>query len=471
MKRAIFVLLFTACGGETPPPVAPRTVVESAASFEAEARTILDEIVAIDTSHGNETRVAKAIGERFKTAGIPFEIVEPEPGRGSVIARLKGTGKKKPLLLVAHIDVVPIEGQPWSTQPFVPTTKDGFLYGRGVGDDKSMAAAFAATLIDLAREKTPLSRDVIVALTAGEETGGFVGVKWLVEHKKELIDAEVALNEGGYLLTTNDQSAIELVGIGVSEKAYQSFRLVAHGKGGHSSVPTPGVDPVVTLARALLKIGELKFTPHVLPDVAGFLGAAARWETGPVAAALQRTAQSAPKISAEDEHTLSNDRSYGALVHTTCVTTMLSAAPADNVLPTSAEAVVNCRILPDETRDQTRARIVEAIGDATIDVTPTNDQGIGPSSPRTGEAPDAITRVAKAMWPNAPVVPVMGTGATDSRHLRAAGIVSYGISTSPMPLADVRAGHGAHGPDERRPIKWLGPGARLAREIVITIAK
>jgi acetylornithine deacetylase/succinyl-diaminopimelate desuccinylase-like protein len=150
---------------------------------------------------------------------------------------------------------------------------------------------------------------------------------------------------------------------------------------------------------------------------------------------------------------------------------MLSGSPADNVLPTTAEAVVNCRILPDETREVVRTRLVEAIGDSSIDVSLVQDQGVGPSSSRTGEGPDAIARVAHQTWPSAQIVTSMGTGATDSRHLRAVGIASYGISSAPMSLAEVRAGHGAHGPDERRPIAWLGPGARFTRDVVLALAK
>lgn len=440
-------------------------------SFEDEARALLVSLSAVDTSHGRETDALRPIAEELKRAGVPVEIIESAPGRGNLIARLAGNGTKKPLLLLAHVDVVPIEGQPWTVPPFPTTEKDGFLWGRGVADDKSMAAAFTAIVLDLARKKTPLSRDVILALTADEELGGFAGVKWLLDHHKNLLDAEVALNEGGALMTTNDFSDVQLVGLGVAEKSYQSYHVVARGGGGHSSIPKPGDDPALSLARALVKIGEHEFPAHVLPEAKGWLAASASWEKPPLSNALTRAAETAPKVRGEDERLLGADRSYNALIRTTCVTTMLKGSPQDNVLPTSAEAIVNCRILPDETPAGTRDTLTRVIGDPKITVTPDDDHGIGPPAPLEGEIPSLIERAARESFPNAKIVRSMSTGATDSRHLRAAGIVAYGLADAPTSIEEVRAGHSAHGPDERRPTKWLGPGARYLREVVLAIAR
>src|SRR4051794_30351886 len=178
-------------------PVAGAPSTAYPGSFEAEARALLVELAAVDTSHGGETIALRPVADRLKSAGVAVEIAGSAPGRGNLVARIKGNGSKKPLLLLAHIDVVPGEGQPWSVPAFPPTEKDGFLWGRGIADDKAMAAVFTAIVLELARNKTPLSRDVILALTAGEETGGFEGVQWLLKNRRELIDAEVALNEGG----------------------------------------------------------------------------------------------------------------------------------------------------------------------------------------------------------------------------------------------------------------------------------
>jgi acetylornithine deacetylase/succinyl-diaminopimelate desuccinylase-like protein len=443
----------------------------SFSSFEAEARFLLERMVAVDSSHGHETDVLTPVAADLKRAGVTSEIVESSPGRGNLIARLKGNGSKKPLLLLAHVDVVPVEGQPWTAKPFVPVEKDGFLTGRGVADDKSMAAAFTAIVLQLARDKTPLDRDVILALTADEEQGGVAGVQWLLKNRRAMVDAEIILNEGGGQLTTDDFSDVQLVSISVAEKTYQSYRLVAKGGGGHSSVPKPGDDPALALARALVKVGEFRFPARVLPEVKGWLGAAAGWEKAPLGPALRHAAEHAPALDADDERILGGDRQYNALVRTTCITTMLKAAPQDNVLPTSAEATVNCRILPDETREATRDTLMKVIADPAIEVTPIGNHGLGPSSPIDGEVPALIEKAARAHFPNAKVVRSMTTGGTDSRHFRAAGMLAYGIGCAPTSLAEGRAGRGAHGPDERRPVKWLGPGARYLRDVVLSIVR
>src|SRR5439155_18914341 len=228
-------------------------------ALETEARQILDQLLRVDTSHGNETAALQPVLARFQQAGIRAQIFESAPGRGNMVARVPGSGKKRPLLLLAHIDVVPVEGQPWTVPPFQPTEKDGFLYARGVSDDKAMAAAFTAIALEAARGPQKLSRDLIVALTAGEETGGLVGVRWLAQNHRDLLDAELALNEGGALVVTPDLARMESVQISVAEKTFQSYQLVVKGKGGHSSVPPTDSDPVVTLARALQRIGESRF--------------------------------------------------------------------------------------------------------------------------------------------------------------------------------------------------------------------
>lgn len=509
MRRALHLslLLSIACGQEPapklPPPTAaspapasslasvvtpadttPRSGVTPAPlSFDDEARALLLQLAAVDTSHGGETKALRPIAERLRASGVQVDIVEPpsSPGRGNLIARIKGNGSKRPLLLIAHVDVVPVEGQPWTVPPFPPTEKDGFIWGRGVADDKSMAAAFTAIALELAREgrgsedakrdQTALSRDVILALTAGEETGGFEGAKFLVEKKKELIDAEFALNEGGGMVTTQDFSDVQLVGIGVAEKSYQSYRIIARGGGGHSSIPKPGDDPALSLARALVRVGELKFSARVLPQVKNWFSAAASWEKAPLDGSLKSAAATSPRLLPADEKVIAPDRTYGSLIRTTCVTTMLQGSPQDNVLPTSAEAVVNCRILPDETREQTQAAIVKAINDPKIEVKWESDHGVGPMSPADGEIVSIIEKVATRSFPKAKVVTSMSTGATDSRHLRAAGIVSYGLGCAPTSIEEARSGRGAHGPDERRPTRWLGPGARYLRDVVLAIAK
>ena len=437
---------------------------------ETEAREILDQLLRVDTSHGNETAALQPLLRRFQGAGVQARLLESAPGRGNLVARVRGTGAKRPLLLLAHIDVVPVEGQPWTVPPFQPTEKDGYLYARGVSDDKAMAAAFTAIALEAARGPQKLGRDLIVALTAGEETGGLAGARWLAQNHRDLIDAELALNEGGALVVAPDLSRMESVQIGVAEKTFQSYALTVKGKGGHSSVPPTDWDPVVTLARALQRVGDLRFPAKVLPESREGIALQARREKPPLSTALEHAAQEGA-VSPQDEAIIGKDRLANAQVRTTCVTTMLKAAPQDNVLPTSAQATVNCRILPDETREQTQARLAQAIADPAVELKPLDDIGFAKPSPISGPVTQAVHAAARSLWGGVPVSHSMGTGATDSRHLREIGIQSYGLGGAPGTQDDQRAGRAAHGADERRPIKWMGEGVRFLREVTLQLAR
>ena len=428
---------------------------------------LLTQLVSVDTSQGHETEALKPVLALFQQAGIPAQLLESAPGRGNLIARLKGDGSRKPLLLLAHIDVVPVEGQKWNTPPFTPTERDGYLYGRGVGDDKAMAASIVEVALGLKGQK--LNRDVIVALTSGEETGGNEGVQWLVKNHRDLIDAELALNEGGALQLANDGSKVQVVGLAVAEKTYQSFQLRAHGPGGHSSVPPTDKDPALQLARALVEIGEYRFPAHVIPEARAQLAAAARIEPQPLSGALAEASCGA--LSPDVLDAIGRERVYNAMIRTTCVTTQLKGSPQDNVLPTVTEAVVNCRILPDETIDQTAARLREAIADPGIEMTPVNTFGPGGKAPLTGPVPDAVAVAAHKVFGDATVVESLQLGATDSRYLREIGIAAYGVATAPSSIDDTRKGFGSHGANERRPLKWLKPGTEFLRALVAALAR
>jgi acetylornithine deacetylase/succinyl-diaminopimelate desuccinylase-like protein len=438
--------------------------------IETEAREILDQLLRVDTSHGNETAALQPLVMRFQSAGVQAQLLESAPGRGNLVARVRGTGAKRPLLLLAHIDVVPVEGQPWTVPPFQPTEKDGYLYARGVSDDKAMAAAFTAIALEAARGPQKLGRDLIVALTAGEETGGLAGARWLAQNHRDLIDAELALNEGGALVVAPDLSRMESVQIGVAEKTFQSYALTVKGKGGHSSVPPTDWDPVVTLARALQRVGDLRFPAKVLPESREGIALQARREKPPLSTALEHAAKEGA-VSPQDEAIIGKDRLANAQVRTTCVTTMLKAAPQDNVLPTTAQATVNCRILPDETREQTQARLAQAIADPAVELKPLDDIGFAKPSPISGPVTEAVRAAARSLWGGVPVSHSMGTGATDSRHLREIGIQSYGLGGAPGTQDDQRAGRAAHGADERRPIRWMGEGVRFLREVTLQLAR
>ena len=324
--------------------------------------------------------------------------------------------------------------------------------------------------LELARSHAPLTRDVIVALTAGEETGGSAGARWLTENHKELLDADIALNEGGAALLADDFSKAVSVSIGVSEKVFQTYQLVVKGKGGHSSQPPTTGDPVVILAHALIRVGEHRFTPRVLPEARAAFESWVGSAEPQYVAALRHVIASAPRISAADDAALSKSQLYNAEIRTTCVTTMLKAAPQDNALPTTAEATVNCRILPGETPAQVHAELERIIGDPTVTVTDWPNIGAGGSTPFDGEVVDAVKKAAAGAYPGAPVVPGMGTGASDSRHLRNIGIRAFGVSPGAFTLGEGKSGHLAHGADERKSARWLLSTADFFRDVVRALA-
>jgi acetylornithine deacetylase/succinyl-diaminopimelate desuccinylase-like protein len=445
-----------------PPPPAPPE------PFALAYRHLLDAMVRVDTSHGNETAVLEPIAAKYRELGVPVQILESAPGRGNLVARLKGSGQKRPLLLLAHVDVVPVEGQPWTVPPFEVTEKDGFLWGRGVNDDKAMAAAIVTTTLELAKEKAPLSRDIIVALTAGEETGGGAGAHWLVENHKELLDAEVALNEGSGLELSDDGQKVRHANVAVSEKLFQTFKLVVAGKGGHSSMPPTDGDPVTTLARALEKIGTHRFPAHVLPEAKAAFAQQVDGSPPALALALRHGIASAPRLLAADDKIITTDRFLNAQVRTTCVATTLAAAPQDNILPTTAEAQVNCRILPGETRDAVLATLKATVADPQVSIAFGALLGGGDVAPMSPEIEAAVKKVVAARFPGADVAPSMVTGATDSRYLRLLGIKAYGVS--PVALARPELSHFAHGPDERAPVRWFTEGGLYVKDVIRALA-
>lgn len=432
------------------------------------ARRLLDELVAVDTSNppGNEEKAAKLVAARLRAAGIEPEIVPFAPGRANVVARLRGDGSRKPLLLLAHLDVVGAAGQPWSTPPFRVTEKDGWLYGRGVTDDKSWVAMATALVIELRKSRAPLRRDVILALTGDEESGG-AGIRYILEHKKDLIgDAEYALNEGGGILL-DGQGKARLVSLGTAEKTFQDFSLVARGVGGHSSVPNDE-NAIYRLAGALQKIAAYKFVTRLTPAVRDSLRATAVTQPEARAKAMRAAADvkgdTIPPalLAVIDAHPM-----VRALTRTTCVATMASGGTRDNALPVEARATVNCRIMPMETIASVHETL-KKLAAGLADVELVDDFGVGPEVPNGGPVRAAVERATRAVWgADVPVVARIGLGASDSRFLRKAGIQSYGIGVMAKPDELTR---NAHGPDEGAPASSFPRGVTFLRAIVEALA-
>jgi acetylornithine deacetylase/succinyl-diaminopimelate desuccinylase-like protein len=455
-------LLLALCVLAAPPPApAPR-----------EMRTLLSELVAVDTSNppGNETAAARVAARWLQEAGISSQLVELAPGRAHLIARLPGQGQGRPVLVLAHLDTVPARREEWSSDPWTLTERDGFLLGRGVQDNKGMAAASILALRRLAREQPRRSRDLVLVLSADEEVGTRAGLDALLQQRPELGEAEFALNEGGLTELGADRARVRFVNLQAAERVSRQVVLKAQGPGGHSSVPPATPSPLVRLAAAVARVGALTFPPRLTPVTRLNVEGRLKVTQGETAEALRRVAAhpDAPPLEAVD--TLARlDPALAAVLRTTCVPTVFTAGSRPNVIPASAEATLNCRLLPDEDIQGVRARIVEAVADPDIQVEMSLEPPDSPASPVGDNAlVRAATAAAARVWPGAPVFPRMSTGTTESTALRRAGIAAYGIDLFALTPEDART---AHAPNERVPVASLQPGAEFVHRLLGELVK
>jgi acetylornithine deacetylase/succinyl-diaminopimelate desuccinylase-like protein len=433
------------------------------------AREIFQQLIEINTtdSVGDCTAAAKAMAERLKAAGFPDEDVKvlgPNPRKGNLVARLRGTGARKPILLLAHLDVVEAKREDWSFDPFKFLEKDGYYYSRGTSDDKAMAAIFIANLIRLKQEGQEgfkPDRDIIVALTADEEGGDYNGVEWLLKNHPELIEAEFGINEGGGGAIRGGKRLFNAVQ--ASEKVYQSFLFEVKNKGGHSSRPVKD-NAIYQLAAALQRLAGFDFPVNLNEVTRAYFERVSKLESGETAAAMKGMIQNPP--DARSLAYLENAPAYNATMRTTCVATMLEAGHAENALPQAARATVNCRILPTETAEATRETLTKVVNDSRVAITRIRQPKPSPPSPLTAEVMKPIETVTQQMWPGVPVVPVMSTGATDSLYLRKAGIPVYGTSGIFSDIDDGRA----HGKDERIGVKSFYEGQEYLYRLVKAFA-
>ena len=435
----------------------------------ADARALLEELVGIDTSNppGQEEKAARAVAAHLTAAGVKYELVPFAPGRSSLVARLRGDGKKRPLILMAHLDVVGAANQPWTTPPFQLTEKDGWLYGRGVSDDKGWAALATTVFVELAQKKTRLHRDVILVLAGDEESGG-AGVRNLLETRKELIgDAELALNEGGGI-KLDATGKVVAIGFQASEKTYQDFEIVARGHGGHSAVPNDE-NAIYRLARGLAKLETFRFAPRLTPAVREMLRAAAQTQPEPRATALRKVADSQDAPPADALAILDSYPLTRAMTRTSCVATLVQGGTRENALPVEAKANVNCRILPVESVADVAKQLTAVLADPLLEVHAKTEFGAGPEIPIDGPVRAALRKVADEQFGKTVVVAAgVGLGATDSRFLRKAGIQSYGVGLLPKPEELIR---NPHGPDEAVPVASVAMGEKFLRALVRELAE
>ncbi|MGH7555990.1 MAG: M20/M25/M40 family metallo-hydrolase [Longimicrobiales bacterium] len=434
------------------------------------ARDIFRELIEINTTpSGSTTEAAEAMAARLVAAGFPKQdvhVVGPNARRGNLVARLRGSASAaKPLLLLAHLDVVEARREDWSMDPFTFLERGGYFYGRGTSDDKAMAAIWITNLIRLHREGVRPDRDIIVALTADEEGGDDNGVEWLLANKRPLIDAQYALNEGGGGQIRNGKRLLNAVQ--ASEKVYLSLRLTTTHEGGHSSRPGPE-NAIYRLAHALSRVEKYRFAANLTEVTRAYFARMAELESGQLAGDMRGVTKSTPDAGAVER--LSDVPYFNALLRTTCVATQLEGGHAENALPQMARGIVNCRILPGESPEDVQRALIAAIGDEKVEVTPIAEAKPSPPSPLVPEVIAPIEKITREMWPGVPVVPIMSTGATDGLFLRQAGIPVYGVSGLFGDIDDNRA----HGRDERISVDAFYDGLeflyRLTKSLALPVA-
>ena len=467
---AMLVSLLVACGGEQE---SVESVVETAAPksellpHQQMAKDILRELVEIDTTQaGNTTIAAEAIAARLLAEGFAAEdihVIGPTADRGNLVVRYRGRDAgRQPILLLAHLDVVTADPADWELDPFVLTERDGYFIGRGTRDDKDEASVNISNLIRLKREGFQPDRDIIVALTADEETGDQNGVTWLLENHRDLIDAEFAFSEGGDGVIRDGKHVANLVQ--ATEKVYLTYVLETTDPGGHSSVPKKD-NAIYRIADALIRIRAHDF-PIVLNEVTSmYFERSADLADDEMAKAMRGITQH--PIDPAAAAYLSQTPTYNALLRTTCVATLTEAGHAENALPQRARTTVNCRMLPTEDSDAVLETLITIIGDPRISVTETYPAIASPPSPVSGELLVALEELTEQYWPGVPVIPTMGTGATDGLYLRNAGIPVYGVAGIFYDIAaDTR-----HGLNERVQIKAFFEGQEFMYQLTKRMTK
>jgi acetylornithine deacetylase/succinyl-diaminopimelate desuccinylase-like protein len=408
------------------------------------AREILEELVELPTTAAEGTsRAAQAMAERLVAAGFPEEdvrVLGPDAQTANLVARLRGRDPRaRPILMMAHIDVVPARREDWSVDPWTFSEREGWFYGRGTHDNKAGAAMLVANFIRLKREGWRPERDLIILLTGDEETTQR-SVQWLLAEHRSLIDAELAFNtDGGGVMTRNNRPAV--FEVQASEKIYADYQLEVTDSGGHSSLARPD-NPIYILSAALTRIGEHRFPLHVNDVTRMFLERSAAREAGQTALDMRAVAAVPPDLAAAGR--LSRSPFYNANLRTTCVATRVDAGHANNALPQLARAVINCRILPGVPGADVEA-IIRQLAGPRVKVSVLEAPVSSPPSPVTPALLSRLEGLAAPSWPGVPVVPTMSTGATDGMFTRGAGIPTYGVSALDTDPEDVRA----HGKDER----------------------
>ena len=434
------------------------------------ARDIFKELIEInttDTPAGNVTTAAEAMANRFRAAGFPAEdisVIGPLPNKKNLVVRLHGRGQGKPILFLGHLDVVQALRQDWSIDPFKLNEVDGFFYGRGTSDIKQGDTVLVANFLRLKKEGWTPSRDLVLALTADEEGGQSNGVQWLLANHRNLIDAEYCINTDAGNFEAKKGKRL-LLGLQTSEKNYVDFRLEVKSKGGHSSRPVKDDNAIYHLAQGLVRLAAFDFPVSLNETTRGFFERTAPLETPATAADFRALIGSDPAQAEAAAKRLSTSPYFNALLHTTCVATRLEGGHANNALPQTAAANVNCRMLPQDSLENVQRTLARVLADDRIsisivgEVVPAPASAINPSIVRT------LQGLSARLYGNLPIVPVMDNGASDGKYIRIAGIPAYGVPGVFTDVDDDRA----HGKDERIGVQDFYDGVDFYYEFIKAI--
>jgi acetylornithine deacetylase/succinyl-diaminopimelate desuccinylase-like protein len=448
--------------------LALRALAQSAPTpAQQQLREIYKELVEINTtdSAGSCTVAAEAMAARLKAGRLPAQdvqiIVPPgAPKKGNLVARYRGTGAKRPVMLLGHLDVVEAKREDWQRDPFKLVEENGYFYARGAADDKAMVAAFIANLIRYRQESYRPERDLVLVATCDEEIvpSDFSGIVYLLKNHRNLVDAEFALNEGGTGLLDKNGKYLRM-SIQAGEKVFQTYQLEVTNPGGHSSLPVKD-NAITHLAGGLARLGAHDFPFRLSATTRAYFERMSRIETGQTAADMKAILREPPDPEAIAR--LSATPGNNSTFRTTCVATMLDAGHATNALPQRARATVNCRILPGESVAEVRETLARVLANDKIRITPTHEPTLSPPPPLSREILGPVETVSGEMWPGVPVVPALLAGATDGRFTINAGIPTYGVTGM---FRDPDGG-GVHGLNERIRVRSLYEGHEFLYRLV-----
>jgi acetylornithine deacetylase/succinyl-diaminopimelate desuccinylase-like protein len=455
-------------------PLAPSLAAQEPDWSTAARETLghLQAMIRLNTVNppGNELQVARHLEAALKAEGIETHLFEPAPGRGALVARLKGNGTRQPVLIMGHMDVVGVERDKWSVDPFAAEIKDGYLYGRGAIDDKGMLAVNLETMLLLKRNVVDkggtLSRDVIFVANSDEEQSGDWGMGWLIKNHPELIKAEFALNEGGRTRIVGGKRLY--VAVQNTEKVPHTVTVTARGPGGHASIPLAG-NAILRLGRALAKIGEHREPVQVNPTTREFFAQLGRvWPNKQERAAMADVASSDTRRIQRGARVLACIPVFDAVLRNGISATIVQGGIRTNVIPTEVSAKLNIRTLPGQSIDSVVKRLQRVVGDTMVSIAVTDRGEDSPASDFHSPMFTAIRESAQALDPSLTVVPYLSTGATDSARLRSWGMQAFGLLPFPMNQDDEDR---MHGNDERVPLASVDFGTRMIYGAILRVAR